>query len=88
MMVLVLQLPSSWEYSRGLSIQVCRHLDAELLWMRHCCWAFHVLVAIVLCDRIGPSLGSVLKSCFDIATSRLETLQLDFFDYCCCCQCI
>jgi hypothetical protein len=70
-MPLVSQSTSSWEYSRDLSIQVCRHLDAELLWKRHCCWAFRASVAIVPCDRIGPSLDSVLKLFSKFVPSRL-----------------
>jgi hypothetical protein len=60
MMVLGLQLTSFWGYSRGLSIRVCRYLVVEVLWMRHCCWVFRALVVTVLCDRIGPSLDSIL----------------------------
>jgi hypothetical protein len=62
MMALVLQVPSSWEYSQGPSIQACHYLAVELPWMRHCCWAFRALVAIVPCGRIGPSLDSDLES--------------------------
>ena len=72
MVVLGPQGTSSWEYSPGLSILVYRYLAVEVLWMRHCCWVFRVLVAIVLCDQIGPSLSIILECYYGFVTSEVD----------------
>ena len=72
MAVLGPQGTSSWEYSRGLSILVYRYLAEEVLWMRHCCWVFRVLVAIGLCDRIGPLLTIVLEFYYRFVPSEVD----------------
>jgi hypothetical protein len=81
MMLLGLQSTSSWEYSLGLSIQVCRYLAVEVLWMRHCCWVFRALVAIVPCGRIGPSLDYVLAFCFGVFFFRGDVRSVVFLRF-------